>query len=72
MGSYLVVSQKWSISQVKDAFGAGYLNRLRPFRDAGVGPDDFPLSVIDCLKGMERAVQLNWYSKSRFDCFEFE
>jgi len=57
---------------VKDAFGAAYLNRLRPFRDAGVGPDDFPLTVIDCLKGMDRAKQLNWYSKQSFDCYEFE
>mmetsp|Transcript_1294 Transcript_1294/g.1743 ORF Transcript_1294/g.1743 Transcript_1294/m.1743 type:complete len:238 (-) Transcript_1294:2041-2754(-) len=72
MGCYLIISQKWSIKQISDAFGGSYLNSLRPFRDAGVGPDDFPLTVIDCIKGMERAVQLNWYSKGGFDCFEFE
>lgn len=37
-----------------------------------MGPDDFPLTVLDCLKGMERALQLNWYSKASFDSFEFE
>lgn len=68
MGAYLIISKNWSISQVKDALGDGYLRSLRPFRDAGVGPDDFPLTVVDCLKGLERAIQLNWYGKSSFDC----
>lgn len=56
MGSFLIVSKKWTINEVKEAFGNSYLNSLRPYRDAGIGPDDFPLSVIDCLKGMERAM----------------
>ena len=37
-----------------------------------MGPDDFPLTVVDCLKGIERAIQLNWFSVGNFDCFEFE
>ena len=72
MGSYLIISKKWSVDQVKEAFGASYLSRLRPFRDAGIGPDDFPLTVIDCLKGIDRAVKLNWYSEANFDCYGFE
>lgn len=72
IGSYLIISKKWSISQIKDAFGSSYLNSLRPFRDAGVGPDDFPLTVLDCLKGMERANALKWYSKTNFNSREFE
>ena len=57
---------------MEDAFGTAYLERLRPFRDAGVGADDFPLTVVDCLRGMARAVQLNWYGKRSLDCREFE
>ena len=72
MGSYLIVAKKWTVKRVSDAFGTAYLNRLRPFRDAGVGADDFPLTVIDCLDGIQRAVQLNWYSKRGFNCSEFE
>ena len=68
MGAYLIISKNWSISQVKDGLGDGYLRSLRPFRDAGVGPDDFPLTVVDCLKGLERAIQLNWYGKNNFNC----
>ena len=45
---------------------------MRPFRDAGVGPDDFPLTVIDCLNGINRACELNWFSVVGFDCYEFE
>ena len=71
MGTFLIVSKNWTISQIKDAFGNSYLNSLRAFRDAGVGPDDFPLTVIDCLKGMERAVALKFYSKISFDSREF-
>jgi hypothetical protein len=56
MGCFLIVSKKWTIKQITDAFGNFYLQSLRPYRDAGVGPDDFPLTVIDCLKGFERAV----------------
>ena len=72
IGSYLIVSKKWTVNEVVDALGKAYLSRLRPFRDAGVGADDFPLTVIDCLHGMMRAIQLKWYSKRGFDCSEFE
>ena len=72
MGTFLIVSKKWTVNQVKEAFGNRYLNSLRPFRDAGVGPDDFPLTVVDCLKSVERAVELKWYSKTGFNSREFE
>lgn len=52
MGAYLLVSQNWSISEVKEALGAAYLQSLKPFRDAGIGPDDFPITVVDCLEGL--------------------
>ena len=72
MGCFLIISKKWSISKIQEAFGSSFLQSLHPYRDAGVGRDDFPLTVIDCLKGFQRAVELNWYSKTAFDCFEFE
>ena len=56
IGAYLIVSKYWKIQQVEDALGACYLRRLRAFRDAGLGPDNFPLTVIDCLKGLSRAM----------------
>lgn len=62
IGSFLIISKGWPISKIEDALGAAYLHSLKPFRDAGVGPDDFPLTVIDCLKGIERALALNWYN----------
>ena len=52
MGCFLLISQKWSIEKIENAFGGTYLGSLRTFRDAGIGPDDFPLTVVDCLQGM--------------------
>ena len=57
---------------MKQSFSKEFLSSLQPFRDAGVGPDNFPLTVIDCWKGLERAIELNWYSYARFDSYEFE
>jgi hypothetical protein len=42
------------------------LDGLMTYRDAGIGPDDFPISVQDCLRGLEKAIKLGWY---RFDTF---
>ena len=72
MGAFLIIRKNQSVQSVKELFGSQFLSSLQPFRDAGVGPDDFPLTVIDCWKGLERAIQLNWYSYARFDSCEFE
>lgn len=45
---------------------------LVPFRDAGEEPNDFELTVADCLRGLEKAVQLGWYNFSTFDYKEYE
>ena len=56
MGTFLIIRKNQSIQSVKELFGTQLLSSLQPFRDAGVGPDDFPLTVIDCWKGLERAI----------------
>lgn len=60
------------MSQIRKAFGNDYLFSLQPFRDAGIGPDDYPITVVDCLIGLQRAIELNWYNYKRFDIREFE
>ena len=62
MGAYLITRKNQSVQKVKELFTNQYLSSLQPYRDAGVGPDDFPLTVVDCLRGLERAVELGWYS----------
>eukprot|EP00287_Rhodomonas_sp_CCMP768_P009720 CAMPEP_0196717644 /NCGR_PEP_ID=MMETSP1091-20130531/1007_1 /TAXON_ID=302021 /ORGANISM="Rhodomonas sp., Strain CCMP768" /LENGTH=369 /DNA_ID=CAMNT_0042058063 /DNA_START=113 /DNA_END=1222 /DNA_ORIENTATION=- len=41
---------------------------LVPFRDASFKPCTFPLTVLDCLRGLSKAVSLNWFSLDNFDC----
>ena len=38
-----------------------------PFRDASYLPPDYPLTLIDCLMGLQRAVALGWYDLAKFD-----
>jgi hypothetical protein len=46
-----------------------------PFRDASYLPPDYPLSLLDCLLGLHRAVSLGWYDVAEFDaevCTRFD
>lgn len=43
--------------------------RFIPFRDASTEGSTFELYIIDCLKGLEKAMALSWFS---FDTFNLE
>eukprot|EP01056_Protomagalhaensia_sp_Gyna25_P005949 Protomagalhaensia_sp_Gyna_25__5948@NODE_915_length_2424_cov_3593_202935_g721_i0_p1_GENE_NODE_915_length_2424_cov_3593_202935_g721_i0NODE_915_length_2424_cov_3593_202935_g721_i0_p1_ORF_typecomplete_len594_score54_93DSPn/PF14671_6/1_8e43DSPn/PF14671_6/3_6e03DSPc/PF00782_20/8_6e02DSPc/PF00782_20/4_8e16CDKN3/PF05706_12/6_5e03CDKN3/PF05706_12/9_4e07Y_phosphatase/PF00102_27/5_3e05Y_phosphatase2/PF03162_13/4_5e05PTPlike_phytase/PF14566_6/4e03PTPlike_phytase/PF14566_6/0_0013Y_phosphatase3/PF13350_6/0_00 len=43
-----------------------------PFRDATYGICTYPLRIIDCLKGLDQAIKLGWFSYSTFDIEEYE
>lgn len=45
---------------------------LVPFRDAGEEPSNFECTVLDCLKGLSKAINLGWYNFSKFDYKEYE
>lgn len=40
---------------------------LAPFRDALPGPSTFDLSVLDCLQGLERSIQMGWFQWGSFN-----
>lgn len=42
-------------------------NTIKPFRDASTLPSTFDLTVIDCLRGLQRAMSLGWFSLENFD-----
>jgi hypothetical protein len=48
--------KKYTINQITEAFGNSYLNNLRTYRDAGVGPDDYPISIKNCLQALDKAI----------------
>lgn len=43
-----------------------------PFRDAGTEVNSFECTVLDCLKGLEKAVAHGWYKPISFDYKEYE
>jgi hypothetical protein len=42
------------------------MNNLITYRDAGVGPDDFPIKVSDCLGALSKAIEMGWYNYNSF------
>jgi cell division cycle 14 len=40
---------------------------LKPFRDASTLPSTFDLTVLDCLRGLKRAMDLGWFDMETFD-----
>jgi cell division cycle 14 len=42
-----------------------------PFRDASNGPCDFHLAILDCLKGLQMAMELGWFDLNKFDVQEY-
>ena len=51
-------SKKMNVSKVCNIIGENTLLSLNPFRDAGIGPADFPISVVDVLRGL--SIGLNY------------
>lgn len=41
--------------------------RCKPYRDASSFPSTYDLTVISCIKGLERAMNLGWYDPDNFD-----
>jgi len=49
-----------------------YQHRFTPFRDATSGICTYKLTILDCLKGIEKAMELGWYDFKKFDVQEYE
>lgn len=45
---------------------------FRPFRDAINGPCNFQLTIMDCLEGMQKAMELGWFGMETFDLCSYE
>ena len=46
--------------------------RFIPFRDASAEGSPFELYILDCLKGLAKALQLGWFSYNSFDPEEYD
>jgi cell division cycle 14 len=60
--------------QPEDAFRplANVTPPFIPYRDAGSGPATFYLTVLDCLRGLYRAMQFGLFSFADFSLEEYE
>lgn len=43
-----------------------------PFRDASRGPSTFDVTIMDCLEGLQKAVELGWFNWRTFDVDTYE
>ena len=70
MASYQILKMQKSAEEAWE----GFLNvsRFIPFRDASAEGSSFELYIIDCLKGLEKATSLGWFSLEEFDLNSYE
>ena len=67
LGAYLVLVEKWTPEEAAAPFERIQPSPFKPFRDATNLVSDFDLSVLDCLRGLHRAHESNWFSLEGFD-----
>ncbi|XP_026191341.1 dual specificity protein phosphatase CDC14AB [Cyclospora cayetanensis] len=71
LGSFLLIEMKKTPEEAMKPFSE-LSGSLKPFRDATYSGCDFELSVLDCLRGLSYAMQLNWFSLSTFNQEEYD
>ena len=49
-----------------------YHHSITPFRDATAGICTYNLTILEVLKGLEKAMELGWYNFKTFDVQEYE
>lgn len=71
MGAFMIIVLKKSAQEAFDVFEP-YANQFEPFRDASLGVCTYKCTVLDCLQGLEYAINLGWYDYNSFDAKEYE
>jgi cell division cycle 14 len=69
--AYLVIAKRKPAELAFEPFRNFYPPFL-PFRDATRGPCTFHMSILDCLRGLETAIQLGWFDWVKFDVEGYE
>lgn len=76
IGAYQVIVQGISAENAYEPFqGANFGgdSLFLPFRDSSDGlPCEFGLTILDCLKGLEKSIELGWFNWQTFDCERYE
>ncbi|XP_074545087.1 dual specificity protein phosphatase CDC14AB-like [Halichoeres trimaculatus] len=72
IGGYAVIYLKRSPKEVYRILTPGNNMGFMPFRDAAVGECSFNLTVLDCLQGIQMALQNGFFDFDKFSVEEYE
>mmetsp|Transcript_147062 Transcript_147062/g.271396 ORF Transcript_147062/g.271396 Transcript_147062/m.271396 type:complete len:444 (-) Transcript_147062:129-1460(-) len=64
--AYQVIAQGKCAELAYEPF-CGIYPPFLPFRDATCGVCTFHLTIVDCLKGLEKSIEFRWFDWNRFD-----
>lgn len=70
MGAYQVIVLQRSASKSWEKFSSA--SPFSAFRDASEGASYHDCTILNCLRGLERAIKLNWFSFDTFDLDFYE
>ena len=70
MGCYQIIRLERTAEESWEYFQN--VSRFIPYRDASPEGSPFELYILDCLKGLEKAMQLGWFSIESFNLEEYE
>jgi len=70
MGCFMIIILKRTADDAWRIF-APYHSKFVPFRDATMGTCSYKCIIVDCLRGLELAIHLGWYSYKDFDVQEY-
>lgn len=72
MGSYSIIFLKRTAEQAYKSLCAGIITPYISFRDASFGPCTYNLSLLNCLRAVEKAVLHKFLDFETFDLEEYE
>ncbi|XP_062848999.1 cell division cycle 14Aa isoform X2 [Trichomycterus rosablanca] len=72
ISAYAVIYLKRTPEEVHDALTSGTNVSYMPFRDAAFGSCTYNLTILDCLKGVHKALQHGFFDFETFDVEEYE
>ena len=67
LGAYLVIIQGWSPEDATAVFESMGAGMLVGYRHALNSQSEFRLSVLDCLRGIKKAMESKWFDMETFD-----
>ena len=70
MGAFQIIVLRRSAVESFQVFSS--LPSFLEFRDAGYGACTYKCTILHCLKGLEKGIQLNWFNYEKFNVQEYE